>query len=178
VVVTDYLQRLYAQPGFDAVGFKLMRTHCRQFPTVVQYLVNEMVPAIHVVRRNVLKTVISRETTRQRKLFHAKSNVPVQKISIDVKSLLPALERIVADNKEWERIFSNSPYLQVSYESFVSYREAELRRIYEFLSVKPDISVSSSLVKINPDAIRDVLLNYEEVCRVLEGTPFASSLTE
>jgi hypothetical protein len=177
-LVADYLQHLYTQPGYDAIGFKLMRTHCKMFPTVVPYLLDEKVPAIHVVRRNVLKTLISRESARQRKLFHAKSDVPVKKIKIDVASLLPTLERIAADNQEWETIFRNARYLQVSYESFVSNKELELRRMYEFISVKPDVGVSSNLVKINPDSIKDVVINYDEICRALENTRFSCFLDQ
>lgn len=175
-IVTEYLDHMFARPEYDAVGFKLMKTHCQQFPSIVAYLLSRDVSAIHVVRKNVLKTLLSRETARQRKLFHADKRLPTEKIRLDVKKLLPSLHKIDDDNREWEHVFRSSSYLKVSYESFVSNRADELRRIFEFLRVDPDIDASSNLVKINPDSIGDVVVNYNEVCRALEGTVFASCL--
>lgn len=171
-VVEEYLDALYSRRGHEAIGFKLMRTHCRQFPSVVPYLLERHIPAIHVVRRNVLKTLISRETARQRKLFHARKGVPVAKIRIDAAALPGSLESIDADNAAWERIFGDSVYLKLSYESFVENRERELERIYDFLAVPSHPEVESDLVKLNPESLQDILLNYDEVAASLKGTRF------
>jgi hypothetical protein len=177
-LVREYLDHLYSRPGFEAIGFKLMRTQCDQFPMVVDFLLQEDVRIIHVVRRNVLKTLISRETARQRKLFHAKGSVPVAKITLDIASLRSALDRISDDNAYWTRIFGRSAYLQLSYEGFVTDKNTELHRIYEFLCVVPDHEVSSNLVKINPDDLSEVVSNFPEVRRALNATPYAWCLAD
>lgn len=177
-IVQDYLEQLFAQQDFEAVGFKLMRTQAKQFPMIVPYALRKKVRVIHVVRDNVLKTHISRETARRRKLAHSTSHVSVQQIALPTKGLVSKLDQISSDNFEWECVFADSPYMRLTYESFVAERDTELSRLYSFLSVEPDHGVSSNLVKINPQAIRDVLTNYADVCRSLEGTPYEWCLAE
>lgn len=177
-IVERYLEQLFSRQDFQAVGFKLMRTQAKQFPMIVPYARKHKVRVIHVVRDNVLKTHISRETAKRRKLAHSTSHVPVQRITLRTSGLVSKLHQIASDNFEWERVFADSPYMRLTYESFVVDRTTELSRLYSFLSVEPVHGVASNLVKINPQAIRDVLANYAEVCRSLEGTPYEWCLAE
>jgi hypothetical protein len=177
-IIHEFLNHTYSQPGFDAIGFKLMLTQAEQFPMVVRFLLEEKISVIHVIRRNVLKTHISRETARHRKLFHAKTKIAAQAIPLNTRSLVRSLAKISRDNDHWTRTFARSRYLRVDYESFVADRNTELEKLFAFLCVPPELSISSSLVKVNPDAIADVLANYDEVRVMLQGTPFASCLAE
>lgn len=177
-LVGQYLQEIYSQPGYEAIGFKMMRTQCGPFPMVIDFLKQEHIHIIHVVRRNVLKTLISRETARQRQLFHAEDSVPVRKVTLDPGSLRPALDRISADNEFWKRTFGRSNYVELVYEDFVADKSVRLQAIYDFLSVTPDHEVSSGLVKINPETLSEVVANFSEVHRALVATPYAWCLTD
>lgn len=171
-IVKEYLNHLFTTNDLQAIGFKLMRNQAKQFPTVVKYIQDQRLHVIHVVRENVLKTYISRETAKRRGLYHAENSVSVQQIALRTSDLVHQLNRIAKDNSEWERIFTKSPYLKVLYESFVKDKDNELERLYSFLSVDPDQSVASTLTKINPDSIQGIVENYSAVRRALEGTPY------
>lgn len=171
-VVHDYLQRLFSQPDLGAVGFKMMHTQAVAFPAAIDYLLSERIRIIHVVRRNVLKTLISRESARQRHLYHARSRVPVKQITLDVGKLRGNLERICADNAFWKKTFEGSDYLELAYEDFVQQRNVQLNIICDFLNVAPAREVESSLVKINPDAISEIVANYSQVVSALRETPY------
>lgn len=176
--VEHFLDITYASNGPGAVGFKFMRSHARQFPSVVQYLLRENIAVVQVVRENVLKTLVSRETAKRRKLFHTSSAVPNIRLSLEINTLVRSLEGIATDNFELANTFSASTYLRVSYEDFVANRTTELRRICDFLNVEPIVDVSSHLKKINPDRLSDIISNYDEVSTVLKDTPFHSCLDE
>lgn len=177
-LVTEYLQHVYARPGLQAVGFKMMRTQVAAFPMVTDYLLRERIHIIHVVRKNVLKTLISRESAARRKLFHAEKSVPVKAVVLDVQSLRRSLDAISADNAYWERTFRASNYMQLAYEDFASDKVKQLDAIYDFLAVTPNHEVSSSLIKINPEAVSDVVVNFAEVERALDATPYAWCLAD
>ncbi len=171
-VVEKYLDHLYSRTDAKAIGFKLMRTQARQFPTVIQYANAHHVKIVHVVRENVLKTYISRETARVRKVAHSMQRVPVQQITISTETLIRKLNQIASDNFFWETLFPADRYMKLIYEEFVDNKVEQLDRLFKFLSVMPDLHVSSALVKLNPHAISDIVTNFSEVSRCLQGTPY------
>lgn len=176
-IVEAYLDELYADSHSRAIGFKFMRTQARQFPSVTAYARARSIKVIHVVRANVLKTYISRQTAKLRKLAHSTQHVPVEQITIPTKELIKKLDRIASDNLAWERDFADHPYIKVIYEEFLEDKAAQLDRMFSYLSVAPDSGVSSRLVKINPHAVSDVVKNLSEVSGALKGTPYEWCLT-
>jgi hypothetical protein len=60
----------------------------------------------------------------------------------------------------------------LSYEDVLNDTNLHMRKILKFLQVKDNISLSSSLRKINPDKIENVLKNYEEVKKLLIDSPY------
>jgi LPS sulfotransferase NodH len=177
-IVEEYLDQLYADSSAGATGFKFMRTQAKQFPSVIQYAMEHRIKIVHVVRENVLKTYISRETAKQRRIAHCTQSLPVEQITVPTDFLVKKLDQIASDNFAWECIFSAAPYLKLVYEEFVDHKVQELSRLFTFLSVPQDQTVSSSLVKINPHAIRDVVINFADVSRCLKGTPYEWCLNE
>lgn len=171
--VERFLDETYANHGPGAIGFKFMRSHSRQFPSVVPYILKHKVAVLQVTRENVLKTLVSRETAKRRKLFHTRSAVPNIQLTLDTSALVPSLEEIATDNAELAKTFSVSRYMRVTYEDFVRNKDAELQKIYDFLCVDSVNDVSSQLRKINPDRLSDIITNYNEVTAALRNTPFS-----
>ncbi len=179
-MVNTYLDAYYSQPGFQAIGYKLMYSQTRwlpySFPSALAYIKKNSLSVIHVVRENVLKTHLSREVARKRKVYHAKSKTEIKKIDIDTGNLVAELKKIQAENEWWKRTFSGGDYISVPYESFVSDKEKESRRLLAFLDIDNYQELVSSNVKITSDTLSDVIENYTEVVRCLESTEFAFCL--
>jgi hypothetical protein len=55
-------------------------------------------------------------------------------------------------------------------------KEEETRRLLGFLGVDRFVPLTSRLIKQNPDSLREILENYDEIARTLRGTPFESYL--
>lgn len=172
-LVFDYLDKLYSLPGFSAVGFKFMYSQNKPFPMVQPYFIKDQVKIIHVVRNNPLKTVISRESKKVNKFAHSKSQIHVKKFYIKTTNLINTLNRICKENKYWDKAFDNYPsYIKVSYESYLKNKASEERRMLSFLEVNQQADLTSSLVKINPDKIEDIIENYDEVFKCLYNSPY------
>ena len=64
----------------------------------------------------------------------------------------------------------------VVYEDFVSDPETWSRRMLEFLGVGEIRTLCSPHKKVNPDSLEQMIENYEEVCTLLEKTPYREYL--
>lgn len=171
-LINEYLDSLYLLPNYSAVGFKFMYSQAKKYPMVLEYIYNNKIRAIHVVRENVLKTLISRRTAQKRRLFHTKEKVHVEKILLSIDDLEKTLDIISSQNNIWEEILASKvPYIKITYESFLRNNPKEIGRILAFLNLDLE-ELKSPLVKINPDTLKDIVENYEEIREHLEKSPY------
>ncbi len=171
--VESFLDQLY-QPAAEqkAVGFKLMQKQSNKFPMVLEYLRRHDTAVIHVVRENVLKTLISRTVKRATGQSHTTKAMKKTPVHLETSRLIKDMERFEADNNRWPELCAGMPYLRVSYEDFVANQDVELTRMLDFLNVEPIADLTSHFVKGNPDNIREIIVNYDEVESTLKDTRF------
>lgn len=171
-MISEYLDSLYALPGYEAVGFKLMYSHAKRFPCIVPYMLENNVSVVHVERKNVLKTLVSVITARARGAHHSTKKVGVTQIELDATNLVQRLARIQADGQRWTEVFEGKvPYIKVTYEDFVADRDAESAKVQAFLEVAPH-PLESALRKLNPDDLSKIITNFDAVRAQLEGSEF------
>ena len=175
-IVNQYLDQLYEKTGETSVGIKLMHNQIQYipyaFPMAVSYIKKNNIKVLHVVRRNVLKTHISRVTAMKRNMYHAKQVQQIVKINIDISDLVSQLKKIDYENIAWQNIFGAGDYMRLVYEDFVSCKEVKTKEILDFLEVGTHQQLHSNNVKINPDDMRDLIINYNEMADCLTGTDF------
>lgn len=173
-------QALDERPGADAIGFKLMYS---QLTSIAKPLMPALwlkrVRIIHLIRRNALDVVLSKEAGEARRgVLHAHAGEEVESVRVrlstdDLMKRLTAHERAIAGARvRFKKV--GLPYREVVYEDLVT-DEAEFASLFEFLGVEP-APVSSSLQKVNPTEHEDLIENYGEVRDALEGTKFAGQL--
>lgn len=176
-----YLGQVYCErPGIDAVGFKLMYSQLRVARPLVPALVLKRPRIVHLVRRNALDLVLSKETGAARGALHAKAGEDVRPVTVRVPTA-DLLDRLAAHENEVERARARFrrlrlPYLEVGYEDLVRDQEQGFGSIFGFLGVPPSGQLSSSLQKLNPSAYEQVIENYDEVRTLLAGTRFEAQL--
>jgi len=175
-LVREYLDEIYRSCEGEAVGFKLMYSEIRTipyaYPSVLKYIDDNKIKVVHVIRKNVLKTYVSRCTARQRKLYHIKEKVDVSKISLDTSHLLSELHKITRENEFWQARYSGGDYYPVCYEDFVNNKEKESAGLLRFLNVADDRVLISKILKINPDRLQYIVENYDDLCKVIAGSEF------
>jgi hypothetical protein len=175
-LVSEYLDYLYAAEGFTSVGFKFMYTQAKKFPPkfpmVTKYLIKNNVKIIHVIRKNLVKVLVSRETAKKTGIYRSNAKMKHIKIHLPTENLLKKLSELENENNKWEKLFTHSPYYKAYYEAFVTDKDNESRKLLSFLDITEFGQLSTPIVKINPDKLKDILDNYTELKNLLSNTKY------
>jgi len=177
-----YLGRVYEErPGIEAIGFKLMYSQLtRVARPLMPALWLRRARIIHLLRRNALDVVLSKEAGEARRgRLHARSGDEIETVRIRL-STDDLLDRMTAHDRQIEgaRVrfkHVGVPYTEVFYEDLVANEKQGFDSLFRFLGVEP-APVSSSLQKVNPTEHDELIENYAEVRDALEGTKFAELL--
>lgn len=169
----DWFMTEYAQP---VMGFKLMWNQTQRFPGTLPYILEKNFSVIHVCRRNAFRSLVSRFAANARGQHHSTKAIETPRVTLPTHDLIERLDRIVDDNRNWESIKNKLPYLHVDYDEYVMDKNEGNRRILEFLGVPSDITIQSSLVKVTPNDLRQVVANFDEVAKLLRGTRYEAML--
>jgi LPS sulfotransferase NodH len=168
------------RPGVDAIGFKLMYSQLTRISRpLMPALWMKRVRIIHLIRRNALDVVLSKEAgaARQGRL-HSQDGEEVEQVRLNLETdtlirRMTLHERAIAGARvRFKRV--GLPYTEVVYEDLAA-DESLFASLFEFLGVEP-APVSSSLQKLNPTAHEELIENYGEVRDALADTEFAGLL--
>jgi LPS sulfotransferase NodH len=92
--VFECLENVYSDQKNNAIGFKLMYDQAKTFSRVVSYIENKQIRVLHLVRKNVLKTMISLYSAKNRKLYHTTKQITLDKIHLPTRFLLYRMKRL------------------------------------------------------------------------------------
>jgi hypothetical protein len=188
----DFLQGLEsARADKAAVGVDVKYTEMAKLPMLLPVLRQRGYRFLHIVRRNVLKTMISQyhldckngHTYPLYENFRRLSNGQV---------FLPVgdgvVERELARRQEQLEaaagMLEGLPCLDLYYEDFFppgeytsdTLREDQLGRIYDFLEVPPGPELRTGKQKVNPSTVRGLVANFDDLAARFEGTRWAGLL--
>lgn len=157
--------------NYSAVGFRLIHEMSTRYPQIADWAKHNDVKIIHLVRENILKTYVSAQTAKVHKMHHPRKGERLRpaKIQIDTAELVNVLRGRLQNIDVQRSMFSETGYMELSYESFVEDRAEQSRRMLNHLEVDASEELVSDLVKINPDSLKDVIQNYDEVAEVLSN---------
>ncbi|WJX41331.1 hypothetical protein P8452_28698 [Trifolium repens] len=173
-----------------AVGFKWMLNQglMDHHKEIVEYLEQKQVSAIFLFRRNLLRrmvSVLANSYDKDFKLLNGthKSHVhsameatilAKYKPQINVTLLIPELKRTEETVAKAVAYFKNIRHVVLYYEDLVNNR-TKLKDVQEFLRV-PYRELESRQVKIHTAPLSMQIENWDEVQKVLRGTPYESFL--
>jgi LPS sulfotransferase NodH len=175
-----FLDELYAETAHDAVGFKLMLSHCLARP-YLWALVRGHAPKVILVRRqNVLKTLLSRLAAAASGVYHvsgdkADAHARPAQVRVDTRSLIGDLQAIDSEPEQWRERLGDMPYLEIVYEDYIRSVKSTNDRVLGFLGVET-VDLASDLQKVNVDDLSQLIDNYAEVAAALAATKFARCL--
>jgi LPS sulfotransferase NodH len=176
-----FLDELYAPDGSGrAVGFKFMYSQFRRHPWVLAYARVRRIRVVHLVRRNKLEHLLSKESATARGQFHAHQgdDVSTPPIHLDTVSLVERLTREEAKVRRARRTLAmlRVPVTEVGYEEIAS-DQRRLGEVLRFLGVDPRPEIlRSSLQRWSRGTHEERIVNYDDVRATLEGTRFAELL--
>jgi hypothetical protein len=193
--------------GVRAVGFKAMYNQLPFFPGLSKYLAGlPDIFVIRLQRRNLLRTFVSlriAETTdewvwegrppltRRLAVFQ-----PIRQVTRSIKRLLrpdrgaaPRAVRLTPEEcrfyfawaerstKEYADQFAGHPLHLLCYEDLVSRARPELERVQQFLGLVPkDLPIGT--LQQNPEPLRALIVNYDELFETFRGTEFGTFFDE
>lgn len=165
-----------------AVGFKIFYYHPLDDPHAGIW---EILPAmrelhvIHLRRRNLLRTLVSRKIAGVRDIWssleegQSDHTIGAKEVTMTVDELRAGFRQTREWEKEYLRMFRVQPLLEVIYEDFVADPEVQFRRITDFLGVRYR-PPQTSLRRQNPEPLRRLLSNFDELARAFAGTEWAA----
>jgi LPS sulfotransferase NodH len=182
-----YLDEVFSAPRYlftseskwrhcQAIGFKMMYSQTRKTPAALKYVKDRKLPVVLLIRRNSLRVLVSREVNKVLEVPHSTESVATTRVKVDAGDLLRSLQKLEDVNLQWEQLVSSNPYLKVFYEDVVNDLPRELNRITDFLGVSRAPGLRPPIVKLNSAAIADIVTNYDEVAKRLQGTAFEACL--
>lgn len=176
-----YLDTAVFRPrrGIVAIGLKLMYGQAGSHPEFLDYVVDRGVRVVHLVRRNLLDIIVSKEVAVARDVFHAREGeaVPPVRVRLNTGELKRRLsedaERIDRERARYRAL--GVPYTEVVYEELAA-DPSRFDEVLGFLEVPSGPPLTSTLRRLNSAPHHELIENYDEVADTLRDTRFASLL--
>ena len=185
--VDDVLAEIYCRhlPPIKAVGFKIFYYHPIDDPsgTVWRRLDEiEELRVIHLKRRNILRTLVSRKIAGQTDVWgHRKDEAGVDLFRRQVEMSREELVEGFEETQRWEadfrRRFGDRIVTESYYEDLIADPEAEFQRVTQALGVRP-ARPQIPYRKQNPEGLRALLTNYAPLKLEFAGTRWAHFFDE
>jgi hypothetical protein len=149
------------------------------------YVREKGVPVLHLIRKNILSTVVSHAFARHTGVWHrAADKAPSEilpKIRLDAKEVLGLVQQTDRLVDDYQEIFrEHGSYAEVVYEDLVREIQtardgAQLEILARFFERRPLDAGASAIwcKKTTPEDLSQVVENWGEIVRALSGTPFA-----
>lgn len=163
-----------------AAGFKLFYYHLtpNEWDRFLSY---EDFAVIHLTRKNRLRTIVSLDiafnTGRWMSSDDAAAQSTPKRVALDTATLIGRLERIRRGEALARKRFRDRRVLELTYEDLVANPVDVFRRVGDFLAVDDIDTDKIALTRQNPESLRQLIVNYAEVHRLLANTPFGDCLS-
>ncbi len=165
----------------SSLGTKDFFLNYRQKKAVDFLISNKDIAVIYLYRENNLRRYLSTVFLRSTQIAASEKPIKVSKVHIEPEHMMTHLEAIDKEVEDEKRIVSqlhNHRMLTIRYEDYFASSESvhtHNQHVFEFLGVEP-IQLKSRHQKILPQAISDMVDNYEEFCAYLTNTRYQKYL--
>jgi len=182
--IRGYVSQLYDRNDCGAIGFKLMLNQCDQRKSLWPSVMQTGARVILMSRRNALKTLVSRHAAASSRVYHVSPTLPAktavaewtaEPVVIEPSGLLRRIEEIAAETERWKQRLQGVDYMELVYEDYVADSVPWNTLLQKFVGVDPR-PLTSDLEKVNPDDLRKVIRNFDEVADALRHSQFARFL--
>ena len=168
----------------QAAGFKIFYYHPlddKQSRVWQELLAVPGLHVIHLQRRNILKTLVSRKIADAHQVWQSRSAQRAAVKTPIVFSTVEELERGFIETRRWEadaeRMFAGRMLHTVFYEDLVADPQGTFRKVTDFLGLVYK-TPRSRLKKQNPPGLQSVLENYDELKAAFSGSDWGPFFEE
>jgi hypothetical protein len=172
------LGNFYAGKDGKVRIFKAMYNQLER-PFALRFLQGvEELRVIHLSRLNLLKVYVSTVLMPKRRSLQVVAPTDPIWIRVDPRQAVGWMREARASFQRFDDAFARQPRLHVHYEDLFDGPRLQAdtgRRICDFLGVTQH-AMQSKVVKMNPESLRDMVTNYDEVAQAIAKTEFADML--
>lgn len=174
-------------PWIKAVGFKLFYYHPLDGDAAAARRWFRALPGmkvIHLRRRNLLRTIVSREIARQTSQWadvgrsESRESRDKRQVSFTASDLEERFRRIRRWERECPAEFGACPVLDVCFEELAADQDGQMRRVFDFLGLEGGWAVKTSFRRQNPEPVRALVANFDELAAAFAGTEWAAYFAE
>ena len=143
---------------------------------------NTDIHVLHLSRRNLLKMHVSQllMPTRRNRIWEPHTTEPLPPVTtrVDPALALEQMRKARTAYQHFDELFKDHRRLPIVYEDLIEnqrLRPAEGARICDFFGIayRP---MQSSLIKMNPESLKAMVTNYDELADAVSRTEFAGLL--
>lgn len=165
-------------PEITAVGFKLFYYHAQDDSrqSLWPYLQQQTdIKIIHIKRRNILKTHLSRQRAEQTdRWFNLSGEREAQKpLTLDYQSCLDDFGQTRRWEAEFDQFFANHDVLELIYEELARDSAGQMAQVQAFLGVTPQ-PLAPETYKQSHKPLSEAIANYDTLKAQFAGTEWAS----
>ena len=174
-----FLNTFFApKKGVQAAGFKLMHFQTAYLPGITDYIKQNEVKVILLLRENLLKNTLSDLRARQTGVYHnsGATTEKLPKFHVDLDMLGQKMAEIDGINKQLEQTTAGMDRLKITYEAFDDWNTT-MGKVLDFLRVS-NLPPSPVSKKLNPNKLEDMIENYDEMKQWLQQNSYAHFLDE
>ena len=175
--VKKHLDSFYAakENTETARGFKLMQSQVKTNPVIWNYIKNNDVKIIVLVRKNIFETALSRYRGRTTQVYHSNNAATEeQKLQIPVAEFTAWLNTLDETNKKLIQQTQGMNRLVLYYEDFGNWQQI-LDQTFGFLSIDT-LKIPPALQKVGAKDWRQHVENYKELEQAIQQTKYAGWL--
>jgi hypothetical protein len=172
------MRRFYGAGEARVRVFKAMYNHLVHPRTLGFLRENRDIRVMHLRRDNLLKAHVSRILMGKRARVQTTAPVAPVRTRVDPQRAIVEMRRARRKYEHFASVFASHPCITLSYEALFDGQhlaEDAARDICDFLEVAPH-AMTSKLIKLNPESLRDIILNYDELAAAISRTEFAGML--
>ncbi|MEO8116055.1 MAG: sulfotransferase [Bacteroidota bacterium] len=154
----------HQNPGYKAVGFKMMYQHILYMPGIMNYLKRNKIKVILLTRENLLRNVLSDMKARETGVYHnepGSGKIAGKKLHVDLELLSEKMKETGKWAKKLEAVSVGMDTLKIDYADFTNWEELT-DKIFDFLEVSRE-KIPPAAQKLNPPALENMIDNFEEV---------------
>jgi LPS sulfotransferase NodH len=172
------MERCYGREEAPVVVFRAMYNHVDNRPVRAWLTAHREVRVIHLRRDNLLKQHVSKlllGAKRERPWQpHTDHKIPVVSVRVSPQRAIRDMQRVRDYFIEFEQLLSGHRKVELVYERIYNGQTLSHEawaKISELLEIEP-ANIGADLVKMNPDELRPMVKNYDELAAALAGTEF------
>ncbi|QUS36234.1 hypothetical protein [Falsirhodobacter algicola] len=155
-------------------------------PFIVSFLQESQAHVVHLVRRNKLRIFVSEEMATMTGRWSAETagDLVTRKpaLEIDVRRAVTAIRTLLQQDRRVGALLDAVPQVErVFYDEMFDaegHFQPPVRRLAARMMDIPEASSQPDNLKMNPERLRDLVANYDDLARALQGTAHEWMLTD